>query len=61
MSEAFENNAPRVEIEMVDDGSVEIKTNTSGLGAIMLLASAIESIAAGEAKTLQASEEAVKQ
>lgn len=45
MSE-FKNTNPTVNVQLVDAGQVEISTNLPAHTAIMLLSSAIESIAA---------------
>lgn len=60
MENEFENKAPKVIVELTDEsGHVEVKCNTSALGAIMLLSSAIEVLAAGEAREIE--KEAVTQ
>lgn len=54
----FKNQNPQVNVQLVDAGQVEISTNLPAHSAIMLLSSAIESIAAEQARLEKEQKEA---
>lgn len=58
--DTFENTNPGVNVQLVDDANVEVRTNLAPAAAIIVLSAAIETIAAGLAEQ-PADKEAVTQ